>query len=51
MDGVVSPQSADHANLGELVGKGVAPIGRTGGPVCYFFGGGLHGGFGCFFPP
>ena len=26
-DGVVSPQSADHAHLGELVGKGVAQIG------------------------
>ena len=26
---MVSPQSADHANLGELVGKGVADIGRS----------------------
>ena len=28
-DGVVSPKSADHVNLGELVGKGVAQIGRS----------------------
>ena len=28
-DGVVSPQSGDHANLGELVGKGMAQIGRS----------------------
>ena len=28
-DGAVSPQSADHANSGELVGKGLAQIGRT----------------------
>ena len=29
MDGVAGPQPAGHANLGELVGKGVAQIGRT----------------------
>ena len=26
---MVNPQSADHVNLGELVGKGVAQIGRS----------------------
>ena len=44
-DGVVSLKSADHANLGELAGKGVAQIGQSSVERFATFWG-IHGEFG-----
>ena len=45
LDRVDSPQSADHANLGELVGKGVVQNGRSSVERFATFWG-IHGDFG-----
>ena len=42
-DGVAIPKSADHANLGELVDKGVAQVGRSSVERLDTFGGYLAG--------